>query len=275
MTAHARQAGIDERRMAVPSRRAVLKASLGICSCAICATDPLVGRAKPACAAEPTSIKGPGYELHFIGAQRDTMVRGKTASIIDLRALAATPHLYAVGPIEQLRGEITVIDSQPSLARVGSNGAVQVAQSFETGAPFLVWAEVPAWRTVPIPPEVRSFRDLEAFVSRAAAAADLPAQGPFPFLVRGQQELIDFHILNRIGDEPYNPERQKQITVPFELGRTEATIVGFHSESHQGVFTAMDATIHIHFQTLDNRTSGHIQTLEIGSGAMLSLPQRT
>ncbi|HKF09092.1 MAG TPA: acetolactate decarboxylase [Xanthobacteraceae bacterium] len=201
-------------------------------------------------------------------------MNGKLAAALDLRMLATTPHLYGIGPIEQLRGEVTIIDSRPSLSRVGPDGTVQVTESFKTGAPFLVWAEVPAWRTAPVPPDVRAFTDLEAFVPRAAAAAGLDPQRPFPFLVSGREDLIDFHILNRIGNEPHNAEIHKKIQVSFELKRTDAIIVGFHSFSHRGIFTPMDSAIHMHFQTLYNSASGHIQTLEIGSGAMLSLPQR-
>jgi len=255
------------------ARRALLKASLGVCGCAACGAEvsTFVG---PARADQPAHIQGPGYDLRFIGAQRDTVMNGKLAAALDLRMLATTPHLYGIGPIEQLRGEVTIIDSRPSLSRVGPDGTVQVTESFKTGAPFLVWAEVPAWRTAPVPPDVRAFTDLEAFVPRAAAAAGLDPQRPFPFLVSGREDLIDFHILNRIGNEPHNAEIHKKIQVSFELKRTDAIIVGFHSFSHHGIFTPMDSAIHMHFQTLYNSASGHIQTLEIGSGAMLSLPQR-
>jgi hypothetical protein len=55
--------------------------------------------------------------------------------------------------------------------------------------------------------------------------------------------------------------------IKFELAKTEATIVGFHSTRHRGIFTPGDSNIHIHFQTPDNGKSGHIQKLEIGNGA--------
>jgi alpha-acetolactate decarboxylase len=84
--------------------------------------------------------------------------------------------------------------------------------------------------------------------------------------------LIEFHILNRIGDAPHNMQTHKNIQIRFKLERVEATIVGFHSTRHRGVFTLGDSNIHIHFQTPDNRQSGHIQKLEIGGGAMLCLP---
>jgi acetolactate decarboxylase len=218
------------------------------------------------------TVSGEGYELWFIGAQRETIMNGKLAAALDLRTLAERRHLYGLGPLEQLRGEATIADSRSALARVGSDGMVKVTQSFDAGVPFFVWAEVPRWIEIPIPAEIRSFEDLERFVPRAAAAAGLDAEKPLPFLVNGRQDLIEFHILNCIGDAPHNMEMHEKIKVRFELVRTKATIVGFHSTRHRGVFTPGDSNIHIHFQTPDNSQSGHIEKLKIGGGARLCLP---
>jgi acetolactate decarboxylase len=199
-------------------------------------------------------------------------MKGKLAAVLDLKTLAGRPHLYGLGPIEQLRGEVTIADSRPALARVAPDGTVNVTHSFDAGVPFFVWAEVPRWIKVPIPAEVRSFEDLERFVPRAAAATGLDAEKPLPFLVGGHEDLIEFHILNRIGDPPHNMDERKKIQIIFELARVGATIVGFHSTRHRRVFTPGDSNIHIHFQTPDNSNSGHIQKLEVGDGATLCLP---
>ena len=199
-------------------------------------------------------------------------MNGKLAAALDLRALAGRPHIYGLGPIEQLRGEATIVNSRSALARVAPDGTAQVTLSFDAGVAFFVWAEVQRWTLRPIPAEVRSFDDLERFVPQAAETAGLDAEKPLPFLVTGREDLIEFHILNRIGDAPHNMELHKQIQVKFELERVEATIVGFHSTRHRGVFTPADSNIHIHFQTPDNSKSGHVQKLEIGDGATLGLP---
>ncbi len=199
-------------------------------------------------------------------------MNGKLAAALDLQTLAGRPHLYGLGPIEELRGEVTIVDSRPALARVAPDGTVNVTQSFDAGVPFFVWAEVPHWVEMPIPAEVRSFEDLERFVPQAAEAAGLDAEKPLPFLVAGREDLIEFHILNRIGDPPHNMEEHKKIQIKFELAQVEATIVGFHSTRHRGIFTPGDSNIHIHFQTPENSKSGHIQKLEIGSAATLRLP---
>jgi len=250
-------------------RRQLLRSSLTVCSCATCSG---LGAPYNARADSPTAIKGTGYDLWFIGAQRETIMNGKLAAALDLRTLANRPHLYGIGPIEQLRGEVTIANSRPALARVASDGTVKVTPSFETGVPFFVWAEVPLWHQVPIPAGIRSFEELESFVPKAAAAAGLDADKPLPFLVDGRERLVEFHIVNRIGDGPHNMEMHKKIQVTFELEKAEATIVGFHSTKHRGTFTPGDSNIHAHFQTADNTKSGHIQKLQLGDGAVLSLP---
>jgi acetolactate decarboxylase len=254
------------------SRRHFVKASMAVCGCATCSVLGVAGLARDARADSLTAIKGSGYDLWFIGGQRETITNGKLAAVLDLKTLAEIPHLYGVGPFEQLRGEVTIADSRPALARVAPDGTVEVTQSFAIGVPFFVWAEVPRWRRVPIPADIRSFIELEHFVPKAAAEAGLDAELPLPFLVGGHEDLIEFHIVNRIGDGPHNMELHKTIQIPFALEKVEATIVGFHSTKHRGIFTPGDSNIHIHFQTPDNRQSGHIQKLEFGRGAILSLP---
>jgi acetolactate decarboxylase len=253
-------------------RRDLPRTSLTICGCGICGGFGIGALGRDARADGPTAINGTGYQLWFIGAQRETIMNGKFAAALDLNTLAGRAHLYGLGPLEELRGEVTIADSRPGLARVAPDGTVSVTQSFAAGAPFFVWAEVPRWITTTIPAEIRSYEDLERFVPRAAEAAGLDAEKPLPFLVLGHEDLIEFHILSRIGDPPHNMEEHRRIQIKFELAKTEARIVGFHSTKHRGVFTPGDSNIHIHFQTPDNGKSGHIQKLEIGNGAMLSLP---
>jgi acetolactate decarboxylase len=254
------------------SRRRFLKTSLTVCGCATCGVLGATGLARSVRADSLTAIEGSGYGLWFIGAQRETIMNGKLAAELDLKTLADVHHLYGIGPFEQLRGEVTIADSRPALARVAPDGTVKVIESFAMGVPFFVWAEVPRWRQVPIPADVRSFEELERFVPKAAAAAGLDAERPLPFLVGGREDLIEFHIVNHIGDGPINVEIHKAIQIAFQLEKVEATIVGFHSTKHRGIFTPGDSNIHIHFQTPDNSKSGHIQKLALGDGAILSLP---
>jgi hypothetical protein len=131
-------------------RRDLLRASLSVCSCATCGVFGIGLPGGSARADGPAAISGTGYQLWFIGAQRETIMKGKLAAVLDLKTLAGRPHLYGLGPIEQLRGEVTIADSRPALARVAPDGTVNVTRSFHAGVPFFVWAEVPRWIKVPI-----------------------------------------------------------------------------------------------------------------------------
>lgn len=252
------------------SRRSVLK--FGLCGCLACAVKEFTPGIGPAHADQPAEVLGNGYAMHFVGAQRDTVMHGKLAAALDLRTLAKTAHLYGIGPIEHLRGEVTIANSRPALARVDPQGAVKVQESFEAGVPFFVWAEVPSWQTIALPAQVRSFGELEKLLPDAAAAAGVDLKRPLPFLLRGRTDLIEFHVLNRVGDEPHNPEKHKHIQKVFEAESVDAIIVGFYAPATRGIFTPMDSAIHIHFQSANNGISGHVQNLRMAEGVTVAFP---
>jgi hypothetical protein len=81
-------------------RRDLLKTSLTVCGCAICGELGVGASGRAAGADGPTAIRGAGYDLWFIGAQRETIMNGKLAAALDLKTLADRPHLYGVGPID-------------------------------------------------------------------------------------------------------------------------------------------------------------------------------
>jgi acetolactate decarboxylase len=68
-------------------------------------------------------------------------------------------------------------------------------------------------------------------------------------------------------------EDHQKIQIPFELNGQDVTLVGFWSNQHQGVFTPMGTNMHAHFQTLDNKVSGHVQGLKLAHDMTLGLPK--
>jgi acetolactate decarboxylase len=223
-------------------------------------------------AAAPATISGPGYSMRFVGAQREAIMTGRRSAILDLRTLQNEAHVYGIGPLEGLAGEVTIVNNRPSLARVGADRRVHVEESFEGGVPFFVWADVPEWQELTIPSAVRSCADLETFLGEAGQVARLSQA--FPFLLRGCPALVDFHVVDAKPDTPFGMAAHQLIQIPFELRDRNSTLVGFWSNQHQGIFTPMGVTIHVHFQTDENDASGHVQGLDLAGGGMtLSLPK--
>src|SRR5260370_17632479 len=71
-------------------------------------------------ASAPSTIDGPGYSLSFLGSQRQTIQTSDRAAHLDLRTLKGKRHLYGIGPIQGLTGEVTIPDSRPSLPPTGT-----------------------------------------------------------------------------------------------------------------------------------------------------------
>ena len=113
---------------------------LGCATCAVLATSSKY-RSLATDPVHQNEINGRRYKLWFIGGMRDAIMMGKREATLDLRTLKGQPHLYGVGPIDGLTGEVTIADSRPSLARIGPERRVHVTENFEAGVPFFVWAE--------------------------------------------------------------------------------------------------------------------------------------
>lgn len=219
-------------------------------------------------AAEPPTVP----EVRYVGEMRKVMRDGDLRAAIDLGLLAKTRHLYALGPVEGLKGEVTVWDGVPSIAQV-REGKIAVAKSFAFKACFLVYAQVENWREVPIPAEIEDEKQFAEFVPRAAKKLGIDIQRPFPFAVKSTPSKVVFHIVHKTDDLPHTKERHDKIKIPFTVENEAVRFVGFYSDHHHGVFTHHDSNIHMHVITEDGKQSGHVDTIQFHKAGTLLLPK--
>jgi acetolactate decarboxylase len=203
---------------------------------------------------------------------RDVMQKGDFSAHIDLASLRDTPHLYALGPVEGLRGEITVFDGQPSVATVQADKVV--VERRWPKACFLVYAQVAKWQTVPVPEGVRSLEQLELFVLEAATRAGLDVKGPFPFRVTGSPAIVKYHVVNKTDGRPHTMELHEQAKVSFQVKARPVEFLGFYSDQHHGVFTHHGTNVHVHVRTTDDKASGHVDEITLAPPSVLHLPVR-
>jgi acetolactate decarboxylase len=202
--------------------------------------------------------------VRWVGAQRDVLAGG-IEGLVDLRTLAGRPHLFALGPLEGCRGEVSVFDGVPSIARI-VDGRPAVGTGFEHRACFLVYSEVPAWREQSLEAGLADGALLETIVRRAAVAG---LGAPWPFLIRGRAAHARLHILDKRDGQPHTPERHEAAKVRFTLDDEPVVVLGFYSTAHRGIFTPADSDVHMHLKTGDGRLSGHLESLRLGPGARL------
>jgi acetolactate decarboxylase len=212
---------------------------------------------------------GAGTGVRWAGALR-AVLAGDLASHVSLERLAGLAHLYAVGPVAGLRGEITVVDGRPHVSRV-EDGRIVVDRSFRHEAAFLVWAQVARWHDLEIPDSLVDGRHLEDFVMERSRPG-MAVEAPFAFMVTGLAARVSLHILDRRDDRPHSRERHEEIKVPFAIERRAVDVVGFCSQRHAGIFVPAGRRTHMHVCSRDGSVSGHVDDLRLGPGMTLRLP---
>ena len=207
-----------------------------------------------------------------MGAQRNVLandLRGHVA----LDALSAAAHLYALGPLEGLRGEVSIFDSAPSIAHI-RDSAIVTESTWKARACFLVWADVSAWTWQLLEPAPPDLDALEGSLALLARETGHDIEQPLPFRVTGTAAEMTLHVLDKRDGLPHDAERHEQAKVRRTLQGERVELVGFHSRRHRGIFTPRESNLHVHLRTADGRISGHLETIRLALGAQLAVPAR-
>jgi acetolactate decarboxylase len=217
---------------------------------------------------EPPATISDDAKVVWIGEQHKAVHDGDFAAKVGLTELAARPHLFAIGPLAELKGEITVIDGQAVIATAES-GAIRTHVELNHSAAFLVYTHAATWKTVPLPPGVRTLEDLGTCLPGVARAAGLDPETPLAFRIEGTANALAFHVLNRPDDAPATFEAHEKSKVHSSITGQPVKMIGFYSSRHRGVFTPGDSDVHIHFVTEDGKAAGHVESFDLAPGGAL------
>jgi acetolactate decarboxylase len=198
---------------------------------------------------------------------------GNISGHIALASISGMRNLYALGPAEGLRGEVSVFDSEFSISRI-VDGTLRVESRFDASACFLVFTQVSAWRRLTIESAIVEQPMLEEFIAKSASELGLDVNRPFPFLIDAIPAHATFHVLDKRDGLPHTPELHEKAKVRFVLQRQPVEVIGFYSNRHRGIFTPPDANIHMHFRTQNGQMSGHLEKIQLQPGATFAVPQK-
>jgi len=178
---------------------------------------------------------------------------------------------YAVGALSELRGEFAVLGGDVWLAYPTTEALPEVRQPAETDeqAALLVVADVPSWKRTTLDEDVGA-EELDSVLTEIAATAGVDVSAPFPFTVEGALRNVGWHVADGTRVKPGDPpDKDAQHGA---VGEAEGTVVGFYSTKHQGVFTMMGQNTHMHVVLSDNSVVGHVRSLDVTAGAVVSVP---
>jgi acetolactate decarboxylase len=211
-------------------------------------------------------------EVKNSGALR-TIMSGNIEPVIRLDSLSSRKHLYALGAVENLNGEIQIFDGVPSNSYV-VDGSLRIRDSYNLKAALLVYAEVEAWNSFQISTK-KSKNDLETIIFETAKNNGINVEKPFPFLLKGTVATIDWHVINWIkGDTIHSHKKHKDSGLNGTLKNPKVEIIGFYSSKHKAVFTHHTSNMHMHFKTENKTIAGHIDDLMLKKNITLKLPKQ-
>lgn len=204
--------------------------------------------------------RGSGSEPQFSGAMRNVMRLGQLQATIALDTVSPREHLYGMGPVDSLTGEITVWDGAIYSSEVSGRG-MKVRQRTGLKAPFFAGTRVERWRVVPLPDSVRTMQALERWLQHTTDGT------AFFFRLEGVVNHANIHIVNLPkGTKVSSPEDAHKGQQNYDVDNVSCDVLGFFSTRHQTIFTRHDTYLHMHLLTKDRRQMGHLDELIIDPG---------
>jgi len=207
----------------------------------------------------------------IVGAMKNVMHKGELAGIIHLDTIKDKNHLYGMGPVEYLTGELLVMDGISYKATVINDTAMNIEQTFDVKAPFFGYAHIASWKQSPLPDSVIGLKQLENYLLNSTK--DLPQ--PYFFKISAITDSATVHLMNLPpGTKVSKPEDANQGKKNYTVTNQKVELLGFFSTQHQAIFTHHDTFLHLHLITENKQTMGHLDKLKLKKGtATLFLPE--
>ncbi|TNE53844.1 MAG: decarboxylase [Bacteroidetes bacterium] len=212
------------------------------------------------------------FEVKYFGALKNMMHQGDISAKFDLGDLEGTKNLYAIGALENLKGEIQIFNGETFNSFV-QDSIVAIDKAFNKKATLLVYSVVERWKSYNIPDDIVTYEQLEKHIASVAKKNGINIEKAFPFLIEGKALEFDWHVINwKDGDTEHSHEKHVNSGLNGTKYNQQVELLGFYSDSHHAVFTHHTTNMHIHVKTGDGKLAGHVDALTLGKDMVLKLP---
>jgi len=210
------------------------------------------------------------------GALRDIMHKGDLSAKANLKEFENINGLYGLGAVENLKGEILILDGVPYISSCEIKDSVKInsiENTFDAKAALFVYTQIDNWIDIKIPFDVLTYQQLEIFISSEAKHQGIDVEMPFTFLLEGNFDSFDWHVIDwKEGDMEHSHEKHIQAGLHGTKHNTKGTVLGFYSNKHHAIYTHHTTNMHLHIKTDDNELVGHVDDLMLGNRTILKLP---
>lgn len=140
------------------------------------------------------SSNGYAQKVNYAGSMSE-MGKENFAPHIRLDTLAQKKHLFGLGPLGRMQGEITILDGKPFGVSVNPSGEGIVSVNWKIEAPFFVYAYVEKWKSFTLKADINNLADLQQAVAEIAKKNGYDLAQPFPFRLVGTFARLTTHIV--------------------------------------------------------------------------------
>ncbi|MBF0695395.1 MAG: acetolactate decarboxylase [Flavobacterium sp.] len=194
-------------------------------------------------------------DVTIVGAMKNVMWKGELEGNINLDTIANKNHLFGLGPVEYLIGEILIVDGKSYRSTVVSETEMKVEETYNIKAPFFGYANIANWKQQNLPKRIRTIKDLEQYLDEISNSSSRP----FMFKLTGMIDNAKIHIVNLPkGSKVSSPDEAHKGQINYQIENERADIIGFFSKEHKAIFTHHDTFLHMHLITSDRQKMGHL-----------------
>ena len=212
------------------------------------------------------------------GKMREVIGQKKHHGRVELAELVKTEHLYAVGALEGLTGEVTIVDSKIVATLVNEADAMSPVADPLPQATLLVGKVVSQWLEFTIESDIAA-NEFDAYLSKVAEENSVDLSVPTVFTIEGEFSECCFHVIN--GACPVHAELHG-VAMPDNVKpykstkpKVRGTLVGVYARDAAGVITHPGTTTHTHIVFKQTEQSAeltaHVEFTGILAGSVLRL----
>ena len=209
-------------------------------------------------------------EVKVVGAMKNIMMQGDLKAYANLDTLNKK-NLYGLGPVEDLKGEILVLEGQ-IFSSEKYNKQIINKQNKVSKAAMFVYSYVEKWKAVKVDVNVNNYTELEKLIVAVVKQNGYDTTVPFVFKIEAKIQSANYHIIDWKKGVKHTMDNHKQFAYSGKLENSNVLLIGFYSDHDQGIFTHHTTNIHVH--VIDDRTKqvGHLDNIELKNTITIYFP---
>jgi len=210
-------------------------------------------------------------EVKVAGALRNIMIVGDLSAHVNLDTLDKT-HLYGLGPVAGLKGEIVVIDGTVYSTSKEENELKNQENKASLAAMF-VYSKVKKWKEISIQSTIKNYVELEDLVKQTAKKNGYDIEKTFSFKIKSSPIKTTYHVIDWKPGTQHTMDNHKQFAYSGTLVNEPVILLGFYSPHHKSIFTHHTTNMHVHILGQKSGTVGHVDDIQIDDLISIYLPE--